>query len=156
MGIKDRVVRWAIIRWASGKLSKWKDGGGAMWNFMNGRKGMWISIGVIISSVVFLMTGVDVSQWLELALKSAGMSDPAMIEEAKKLATAWAPLIAAAIAATHTWYKNRKQRKAGATFAEAGSLVGQAKLAIAEGVVRTLTPNALVVDGQAVDAKEAR
>lgn len=156
MSIKDRLVRWAIIRWVSGKLEKWKDGGGAVWNFMDGRKGLWISIGVMIASVIFLMTGVDVSQWLELGLKSAGMSDPAMIEEAKKLATAWAPLIAAAIAATHTWIKNRRQRKAGATMAEAGSLVGQAKLAIAEGVIQTLGDRSLLVDGKAVVAKEVR
>jgi hypothetical protein len=148
MGLKDAVVRWAALRWLRGKVK-----GEAMQKVLKALEGWKLVIGVVIltgaaiydhynngsaGSIVaavlatlgWMPSGVDISQLAGALVVIVGISGKVI--------------------------RAQKQMRAGATLAEAGSLVGQAKLAVASGVVQTLGPRVLVVDGKAVDATEAR
>lgn len=155
MGLKDRIVRALALRWLRGKLGKWKDGGSDVWKFMNGQKGKWFCILYLVAWVVNYLTGTDITAWLDMGIKAAGMSDVLLIEVAKQFAASWGAPVAAFVIAAHGLYKQYKQRKAGATLGEVGSLVGQVKAAMVSGQItlpdaemaKTHGPSVILVEG---------
>jgi hypothetical protein len=148
VSIKDRVVRMLALRWLRGKvkgekmakvlkaLEGWKlvigvlilAAAGVYDHYNNGSAGSIVA--AVLATLGWMPQGVDISQLTGALVVIIGIGGKVI--------------------------RAQKQMRAGATLAEAGSLVGQAKLAVASGVVQTLSAHVLLVDGKAVDAKEAR
>jgi len=119
---------------------------------LSGKKQTIITVGVVVASAVGLFTGQDVSQWLDLALRALGLTDPDTIAEIKAIATQLAPLLAGMLAAGHGLWKMRQQKKAGATVAELGSPAGVIKAALSAGEIVDANTGQPMADVRAVAA----
>lgn len=128
-----------------------------MLKLLDGNKRLLVVLGFTISSFVALLTGQDVSQWLDLALRAMGWTDPTTINDAKMLATEIAPLLFAVWAAVHALWKMWEQHKAGATVAQINSPIGVVKAAIADDMlkVQSASPVTLVMAAEPLVAEEA-
>ena len=135
MSLLDKVVRGLALRWARGKVDKARKGGSAVLRFLDGQKRLIVVLGFIVSGFVALLTGQDVSQWLDLGLRAFGWTDSEVIEGAKGLATQIVPLLFAIWASAHALWKMWAQHKAGASLAELGSTTAAVKQARAEGII---------------------
>jgi len=116
-------------------VDKARKGGSAVLRFLDGQKRLIVVLGFIISGFVALLTGQDVSQWLDLGLRAFGWTDAEVIEGAKGLATQIVPLIFAIWASGHALWKMWRQHKAGASLAELGSTTAAVKQARSEGII---------------------
>ncbi len=133
--ILERVaIRIALGR-IKAKVDRARKAGSEMMKALDGQKRLIVVLGFIVSALVSLTTGQDVGQWLDMGLRAMGWTSAEDIAAAKAFALQIAPLILSLWAAACGIIKLIKQRKAGATFKEMGSVEGYAKLAIAEGVV---------------------
>lgn len=135
MSLLDKAVRGLALRWLKGKIGKARKGGSAVLRFLDGQKRLIVVLGFIVSGFVALLTGQDVSQWLDLGLRAFGWSDADIIANAKGLATQIVPLLFAIWASVHALVKMWKQHKAGASVAELGSTTAAVKQARAEGII---------------------
>lgn len=154
MGIKDRVVRWAALRWLKGKMDRIRSEGGAVSKLFEGNQ-VYITRVIYFAAMLYaLFTGGDVGGLVDSAIKALGMDKPGFHE------MALIAIVAQTAFGLYGMYKATRtkiaQWKAGATLAEIGSPEGFAKLAAAQGVARTLDGGPIVVAGSAVVAKEAR
>ena len=129
----DKAVRALAFRWVKGKVDGARKGGSDVLKALDGQKRLIVVLGFIASGLVALLTGQDVSQWLDFGLRATGYTDAEMIAGAKDLATQIVPLVFAIWAAGHGLWKLYKERKAGATVAEMGSTAGAVKAAVADG-----------------------
>lgn len=129
-----------------------------MLKLLDGNKRLILVLGFIVSGFVALITGQDVSQWLDLGLRAVGWRDSTLIAEAQEMATQIVPLLFAIWAAAHALWKMWAQHKAGATAAELGSPAGVVKAAAKDGSLRALDVNAAVLEiaGAVVLAKPVK
>ena len=158
MKLVDRAVRGLALRWLKGKVDKARKEGSNVLKALDGQKRLIVVLGFVLSGLVALFTGQDVSQWLDLGLRATGYTDAGMIAGAKELATQVVPLLFAIWAAAHALWKLYGERKAGATVAELGTTAGAVKAAVADGslVVANNTiedPAVLELKGAPVVAK---
>jgi len=138
VSLLDKAVRGLALRWARGKVDKARKGGSAVLRFLDGQKRLIVVLGFIVSGFVALLTGQDVSQWLDLGLRALGwtsVSDVALVEGGKGLAARIVPLLFAIWASAHALWKMWRQHKAGASLAELGSTTAAVKQARAEGII---------------------
>ena len=104
-----------------------------MLKLLDGNKRLIVVLGFIISGFVAVLTGQDVSQWLDLGLRTFGWMDPGVIAVAKEMATQIVPLLFAIWAALHALWKMWQQHRAGATPTELLSSTGYVKEALDAG-----------------------
>jgi hypothetical protein len=145
VGLKDKLVQAVILRVARGKVDGMRKSGSKALAALDGKKSVIVTVCFVLSGAAAMLTGQDLSHWLDLLLRAFGWTDPEIIDGAKATATEIVPLLLAAWAAGHALVKWYKQRKAGATVAEMGSPVGVVKAALSAGVIvdgRTGTPMA--------------
>lgn len=112
-----------------------------MLKLLDGNKRLLVVLGFVVSSFVAMLTGQDVSQWLDLALRAFGWTDASAIASAKELSTQIVPLLFAIWAAVSGLRKIRKQWKAGATPTEINSPIGVVKAAVADGTLALVVPS---------------
>ena len=158
MSLFDKLAQKLALRWLKGKVDKARKGGSTVLKALDGQKRLIVVLGFVVSGFVALLTGQDVSQWLDLGLRATGYTDAEMIGGAKSLATQIVPLLFAIWAAAHALWKLYGERKAGATVAELGTTAGAVKAAVADGslVVANNTiqdPAVLELKGTPVVAK---
>ena len=135
MKLIDKAVRSLALRWLKGKVDKARKGGSTVLKALDGQKRLIVVLGFIVSGFVALLTGQDVSQWLDLGLRAFGWTDAEYLAGAKGLATQIVPLLFAIWASAHALWKMWKQHKAGASVAELGSTTAAVKEARAEGII---------------------
>ena len=147
MSLIDKAARALALRWSKGKVDAARKGGNQMVKLLDGNKRTIVTLGFIVSGTVALVTGYDVSQWLDLVLRTFGWTDPVIIDGAKELATQIVPLIFALWAAASGLVKMWKQHQAGATPTEIGSPIGVVKAALADGTlaVASAAPATLIM-----------
>lgn len=158
---KQGVKQWLLLKVAQRMVDSWRREGpmGKVLALLDGQKRLVVTLGFIISGLVAMLTGQDVGQWLDLALRAIGWTDAGLIESARAFATQLVPMLFALWAAIHALWKLWKERKAGATAVEMGSTGGAVKAAVASGdlVVTsnpTGTPTAVLeLKGEPVVAK---
>jgi len=145
MSLIDRAARALALRWLKGKVDGARKGGSAAMKLIDGNKRLIVVLAFIVSGFVALLTGNDVSQWIDLILRAMGWTDAALINDAKGLATQIVPMLFAIWAAVSALIKMWQQRKAGATLAEINSPTGVVKAAIADGTLRSNVPVVLSI-----------
>jgi len=145
MSLIDRALRSLGTRWLRGKVDNARKGGSAVLKLMDGNKRLLVVLGFIVSGLVALVTGQDVSAWLDVILRATGWTNPEMIEGAKGLATQIVPMLFAIWAAAHALWKMRAQWKAGATASELNGPVGVVKAAVADGTLASATKTPVVL-----------
>jgi hypothetical protein len=145
VGLTDRIVRALALRWLRGRVDAARKRGSSVLRFLDGQKRLIVVLGFIVSGFVALLTGQDVGQWLDLLLRALGWQDAAIIADAKELATQIVPLLFAIWAAAHALWGMWKQHKAGARASELGSPVGVIRAAVADGTVKVVAPEPMVL-----------
>jgi len=158
MSLIDKALRSLGTRWLRGKVDGARKGGSAVLKLMDGNKRLLVVLGFIVSGFVALVTGQDVSAWLDVILRATGWTNPEMIEGAKGLATQIVPMLFAIWAAAHGLWKMWKQHKAGATASELSSPIGVVKAALADGTLTVSARNPVVLkmtDAAPTEAKAA-
>jgi hypothetical protein len=129
-----------------------------MLKLIDGNKRTIVTLGFVVSGFIALLTGQDVGQWLDLALRALGWSDAVVIANAKEIAVQIVPLLFALWAAVSGLLKMWKQSKAGATAKEINSPMGVIKAAVADGSLQVVQPTeakraTLELEGAPVVAK---
>lgn len=135
MKLIDKAVRALAFRWLKGKVDNARNGGSAVLKALDGQKRLIVTLGFIVSGLVALATGQDLSQWLDLGLRALGWSQPDIVDGGRAIATKAAPLLFAAWAALHALWKFWKEHRAGATLKELGTTTAAVKQARAEGII---------------------
>lgn len=129
----NALQRWLALRWLKSQVDAARKGGSHVLKLIDGNKRTIVTLGFVLSGFVALLTGSDVSQWIELMLRAFGWSDAGVIAGAKELATQIVPMLFAIWAAAGGLWKMWKQHKAGATAKEINSPAGVLKAAVADG-----------------------
>ena len=152
---KDDLIRSVAFGWLKRRIDALRKGGSPMLRLLDGNKRLVLVLGFIISGFVALLTGQDVSQWLDLILRAIGWQDADIIGAAKETATVIVPMIWAIWAGAHGLWKMWKQHRAGATASEIGSPAGVVKAAVKDGSLRALDANPVIleIDGAVVSAR---
>ena len=140
MSLLDKAMRKLALRLVKSKVDKARQGGSSVLKLLDGNKRLILVLGFIVSGLVALATGHDVTQWIDLGLRAFGWQDAGLIEFAKGVATQAVPLLWAVWAAAHALLKMWRQYKAGATLTELNSPAGVVKQAIADGTIKKLVP----------------
>jgi hypothetical protein len=158
VSLVDKLAKKLAARWLKGKIDKARKDGSNVLKFLDGQKRTIVTLLFVVSGFVAMLTGQDVSQWIDLILRSTGYTNYDMIENSKVLATQIVPLAFAIWASIHAAIKFIRERQAGATLPELGTVAGAVKAAVAKGdlVVTNNTvedPAVLELEGKPVVAK---
>lgn len=113
--------------------------------FLDGKKSFLFVVAFVISGVVNVITGQDVTGLLDSLFHSMKWEDPALIEDAKATATLFVPLALATWAAVSAARKMYRQYKAGANLGEIGAPIGVVKAAIADGKLEVVAQHPVVL-----------
>lgn len=109
--------------------------GSAVMSIVDGNKRLLFILGFIVSGMIGVLTGQDVTQWTNYGLETLGWQDDVLRAEATRIATLVVPLLLAVWAATSALLKMYKQFKAGAKIVELNKPIAVVKAALADGTL---------------------
>jgi hypothetical protein len=126
MGLKDKIAKWAALKWIKGKAKDWS--GSAVLKFLDGWKTWLVALVLTLFELAKMNGGSD---YTEFACKVMEAFEWQCGDTAFNPATIAGALFAL-WALMHKLIKAGRQAKAGATLTEINSTEGYAKLARAE------------------------
>ena len=107
-------------------------------NFLSGKKMLIVVLVTAIAQLVKLLTGHDLTQWAQLLFQSVGWGDAAA-SPAVGMTTEIVITAFTLWAAVKGLLRIIREKKAGASLKEAGTVVGEVKGAIAAGIIPPVT-----------------